>query len=185
MSRSAPVSPTHGLMMPPPFAPARSAEESKSPQPMENIDRQMPGAPKASPSKEKLANMDVHSSNFPTVSVASGQQVQAPISVPSEKSIDSSQKVIISQPTDSKDLLWTQKTVLVPAPQQQQTAVSVIRPQPATSNSVFQNGSVKIEGIKQYNTSEQAVRSLDAEEVLKARNQQQFFSNIQSSYSGK
>lgn len=107
-SRSAPVSPTHGMMMPPAFVPARTPEESKSPNPFPQEDPQKPRILKqttASPMKVK----------------------------PSVEGINQSVQVITS--ADKSPI--GPKSIII---QQQQTSVSVIRPQPSNAALMSQNG---------------------------------------------
>ncbi len=118
--RSAPASPTHGMMMPPAFVPVRTPEESRSPHPAtpEVFDIQKPKASKAASSPLKAKSpFDIAKQSIQMMS-------------PEEKSPIGQKSVIIQQQQQQQ-----QQQIV------RQSAVSVIRPQTANvSSSVAQNG---------------------------------------------
>jgi len=155
-SRSAPASPTHGMMMPPPFAPVRTPEESKSPRagPTEGCDSPKQKVPK---SNTALAKAKSPTESKPCVAVASPLGDKSPIST----------KAIIIQH---------------PPPSVKPTVVSVIRPQSAgVQPAVSQNGFAKVEAQRIVSTNN-GTPLLDRKHVI--TNPKIEIDRIQNSFNG-
>ena len=115
--RSAPASPTHGMMMPPPFVPVRTPEESRSPRqiPVDNVDSPKQKMPKPTAVLAKAKSPTDNKQATPAIAFG-------------DKPSLGPKSIIISQPQSFKPAV-----------------VSVIRPQTAAAASTTHNGFAKVE----------------------------------------